>query len=215
MLFRDRWDAGGQLADALRNYRGAPDTVVLAIPRGGIIVGAALAQRLALPLAIGPVRKLGAPGNPELAIGAIDDALGIVLDESLIRRLGVTESELEAEVAHQRAELQRWLARMGHSGRRLEPGQQAIVTDDGIATGSTARAAIRAARAQGARRVILAVPVAPHESLEALRPQVDEVVCLATPQPFFAVGNFYESWPQVSDQEVLDLLTATGPRERS
>lgn len=213
MLFRDRRNAGERLAERLQHYRGAPDTVVLGIPRGGIVVAAAIARSLGLPLGICPVRKLGAPGNPELAIGAVDDESGLVLDRGLARRLGVTAEELEADVVRQRTEMKRWLAQFGEDVSRVAPGQQVILTDDGIATGATARAGIKAVRRKGARRVILAVPVAPPDSFRELSQLVDEAVCLATPEPFYAVGNFFDHWPQVTDAEVMALLrpgTAAG-----
>lgn len=206
MLFRDRVDAGSRLAGRLSQYRGATDTIVLGIPRGGIIVAAALADQLNLPIGICPVRKLGAPGNPELAIGAVDDEGGMVVDSALARRLGVTDEELETEVAHQRTELKNWIERVGQGSTPDVTDRQVILTDDGIATGSTAQAGIQAIRRRGARRIVLAVPVAPQESLEHLRSLVDEYVCLATPHPFYAVGNFYDSWPQVTDEEVRAAL---------
>ncbi len=211
MLFHDRVDAGFRLAERLAGYFRAPGTIVLGIPRGGIIVAGTVADHLDLPIGICAVRKLGAPGNPELAIGAVDDDAEVVLDRVLIGRLGVTDEELEAEVIHQRTGLKQWLGRVAQEGTRLQPGQQVILVDDGIATGSTAQAAIQAVRHRGARRIVLAVPVAPQESLEQLRPAVDESVCLATPQPFYAVGNFYDAWPQVTDAEVLAVL---GSRDR-
>ncbi len=211
MLFRDRVDAGSRLAGRLAHYRDAADTIVLGIPRGGIIVAAAAAERLHLPIGICAVRKLGAPGNPELAIGAVDEDGGMVVDWALTRRLGVTDEELEAEVVHQQTEMKNWLERVGQRTSPAITGMQVILIDDGIATGSTAQAAIQAVRRRGARGIILAVPVAPRESLEQLRTQVDECVCVATPHPFYAVGNFYESWPQVTDAEVLAALQPGHP----
>jgi predicted phosphoribosyltransferase len=184
VLFRDRVDAGERLAARLQHYRGAPETVVLGIPRGGLVVGDAIARNLRLPLGICPVRKLGAPGNPELAIGAVDDEAGLVLDRALSRRLGVTIEELEVEVVNQRTELKRWASQFGQDVTGLEPGRQVILTDDGIATGATARAAIKAVRRKGARRVILAVAVAPGDSFHALSQVGDESVCLASREPF-------------------------------
>ena len=190
MLFRDREDAGRQLSRRLERYREDPDAGVLGIPRGGIVVGAAIARELHRPLGVCAVHKLGAPGNPELAIGAVDDEGATIVDWSLLRRLEVTDQALEVEVERQRRE---------------------IIVDDGIATGATARAAVQATRRRGARRLILAVPVAPAETARALEALVDEWVCLATPEPFFAVGNFFEEWPQVTDEEVRSLLEAAAP----
>lgn len=207
MLFRDRVDAGEQLAERLRHHAGSLDAVVLGIPRGGIVVGGEIARELRLRLGVCAVRKLGAPGNPELAVGAVDDETGMVIDHNLSRRLGLSEEQVEAEAARQRLELRRWVARVAQGATGLERDHDVILTDDGIATGLTAEAAVRAARRRGARRVTLAVPVAPPDTAGWLRPLVDEWVCLATPEPFYAVGNFFEDWPQVTDEEVEALLT--------
>ena len=207
MLFRDREDAGRQLARRLEGYRDAPDAGVLSIPRGGIVVGATIARELHLPLGVCAVHKLGAPGNPELAIGAVDDEGATIVDWNLLRRLEVSESAFQAEVERQRAELQRWVGQVA-PGRTASVPAMAIIVDDGIATGATARAAVQATRRRGARRLVLAVPVAPAETAQALQAIVDEWVCLATPEPFFAVGNFFEEWPQVTDEEVRALLEA-------
>lgn len=206
MLFRDRVDAGERLAERLRHYAYAGDTVVLGIPRGGIVVGAVIARGLSLRLGVCPVRKLGAPGNPELAIGAVDDESGVVVDHNLSRRLGLSEEELQAEADGTRAELRLWVAQFGQGVTGLERDHHAILTDDGIATGLTAQAAVEATRRRGARRVTLAVPVAPKDTADWLGRLVDEWVCLANPEPFYAVGNFFEHWPQVSDAEVRSLL---------
>lgn len=208
MLFRDRVDAGDRLAARLAAYRGAAGTIVLGIPRGGIIVGQAVARGLELPLGVCPVRKIGAPENPELAIGAVDDEGEKVVDDRLLRRLGVSALELETEAVYQRLELAHWLERTSPTPWSSDRYQQVILTDDGIATGLTARVGIALVRRKGAARVILAVPVAPADSLEELKRLVDECVCLATPSPFYAVGNFYEEWPQVTDDQVIAALRA-------
>jgi predicted phosphoribosyltransferase len=206
MLFRDRIDAGHRLAARLMEYRGAAGTIVLGIPRGGIIVAQAMAEPLNLPLGVCPVRKIGAPANPELAVGAVDDQGEKVIDDELLRRLGVSPLELETEAVYQRLELQRWTQRVALQSWSAEQYPQAILTDDGIATGLTARVGIASLRRRGVRRVILAAPVAPQDTMAELRPLVDECVVLATPSPFYAVGNFYEDWPQVSDEQVIAAL---------
>lgn len=206
MLFVDREDAGRRLARELAKYRAAPDTVVLGIPRGGIVVASAIARPLSLPLGVCAVHKLGAPDNPELAIGAVDDDSVLVVDQDLIARLEVTPGALQREIDRQRERLRRWVADRLGPAAGVGVKRQVIVTDDGIATGSTARAAVQSVRSKGAERVILAVPVAPHEAIGALRPLVDELVCLATPEPFYAVGSFFDDWPQVTDAEVEALL---------
>ena len=208
MIFRDRLDAGERLAAALTRYRDAPNTVVLGIPRGGIVVAEAVGTELHLPLGICPVRKLGAPGNPELALGAVDDDDVLVFDRKLSRHIGVTEDELAHAAARQRDELRAWLAALGAGALPPLVGRTVILSDDGVATGYTAQAGIETVRRRGATRVVLAVPVAPPDTADWLAPQVDELVCLATPEPFYAVGNFFEEWPQVTDDEVRALLLA-------
>jgi putative phosphoribosyl transferase len=208
VIFRDRVEAGERLAASLHRYRDAPGTVVLGIPRGGVVVARAIAVELHLPLGICPVRKLGAPENAELAIGAVDDQDVVVFDHKLSRHLGLKDEDLLRAAAHQRDELRAWLAALAVG---LEPplaGRTVILTDDGVATGYTAQAGIETVRRRGARRVVLAVPVAPPDTAAWLAPQVDEFVCLATPEPFYAVGNFFMEWPQVTDDEVRALLLA-------
>ena len=206
MIFRDRLDAGERLAAALPRYRDAPGTVVLGIPRGGVVVARAIAVALHLPLGICPVRKLGAPENPELAIGAVDDQGVVVLDHKLSRHLGLADDDLLDAATRQREELQQWLAALGSNVVPPLEGRTVILTDDGVATGYTAQAGLESVRRRGAQRVVLAVPVAPPDTAAGLASQVDEFVCLVTPEPFYAVGNFFEEWPQVTDDEVQALL---------
>ena len=208
MIFRDRVDAGERLAAALSRYRDAANTLVLGIPRGGIVVGKSIAVELHLPLGVCPVRKLGAPGNPELAIGAVDDQSVIVFDRKLSRHIGVSDDELLDAANRQREELRAWLAALGAGTPPAIEERTVILTDDGVATGYTAQAGIQSVRRRGAKRVVLAVPVAPPDTAAWLAPQADEFICLATPEPFYAVGNFFEEWPQVTDDEVRSLLLA-------
>jgi predicted phosphoribosyltransferase len=206
VIFHDRLDAGERLASALRHYQDESGTVVLGIPRGGVAVARAIAVALHLPLGICPVRKLGAPENPELAIGAVDDLGVIVLDHKLSRHLGLTDDDLLDAAAQQRQELAQWLSGLGANVVPPLEGRTVILTDDGVATGYTARAGVASLRRRGARRVVLAVPVAPPDTAAVLTALVDEFVCLVTPEPFYAVGNFFEEWPQVTDDEVRALL---------
>ena len=205
MIFADRMEAGDRMGLALRSLAGS-NAVVLAIPRGGVIVGEATAGALGVPLDVVVPRKIGAPGNPELAIGAV--APGIrVLDPRMVGGLGVSDAYLDREIASQEAEIERrqHTYRQGRPPQPVE-GRVAIVVDDGVATGSTAVAALRWARGQGAERVVLAVPVAPPQSLERLRAEADDVVVLETPSPFFAVGEWYRDFEQTSDRQVVDAL---------
>jgi putative phosphoribosyl transferase len=205
MMFADRVEAGRRLADAL-GHLNHEDVVVLGVPRGGVEVAVEVARAHGWPLDIVIPRKVGAPMNPELGLGAIAEGVR-VLDDRMIRQLGVTEDYLEQEVAAQEEEIGRRTEayRKGREAVSVS-GKVAVVVDDGVATGGTAAAALRWARAQGASRVVLAVPVAPREAVTRLSKEADEVVSLAIPEPFFAVGQWYESFPQTSDREVVDLL---------
>lgn len=205
MIFADRVEAGARLAEALERFAG-DDVVVLAIPRGGVVVGEVAARALGAPLDVVVPRKIGAPMNPELGIGAI--APGIrVLDPRMIQMLGVTSDYLEREIQTQEREIER--RERAYRGPRPPVdvrGKVAIVVDDGVATGGTAIAALRWARGAGAERVVLAVPVAPGRSLARLRDEADEVVVLSAPDPFSAVGEWYRSFRQTSDREVVEAL---------
>jgi putative phosphoribosyl transferase len=208
--FDDRRDAGRRLAVEVAKRR-LTDPVVLALPRGGVPVGYEIARALAAPLDVLVVRKLGAPGHPELGIGAVVDGnhpLG-VLNPDLVARLAVPRAYLDEEVEAQLAEIRRRQA-VYRDGR--EPiavtGKSAIVVDDGLATGATMRAAVRSVRRAEPARLVLAVPVAAPDSLAELASEVDETVCLAVPEYFDAVGRFYRDFAQTSDDEVVRLLAA-------
>ncbi len=210
--FADRREAGRLLATHLTHLRG-PDTVVVGLPRGGVPVAAEVARALAAPLDVVVVRKLGVPQQPELAMGAIGEGDVRVLDRDLMQRAGVGEGDLAAVEQRERTELRRRAAafRAGHDHVPLA-GRVVIVVDDGIATGSTARAACQVVRAAGARRVVLAAPVAPVDWTRRLGEAADEYVCVDTPEPFHAIGEFYDDFAATSDDEVvacLDRPTAT------
>jgi putative phosphoribosyl transferase len=209
--FRDRIEAGEALAAALGPLV-PPDTVVLAIPRGGLDVAVVIAEHLDLPLDIVVPRKLGAPGNPELGLGAVAEGVR-VLDDRLIRSLGVSVDYLEEEIEKQTAEIRRRTEayREGRPPVAVEGGT-ALIVDDGVATGGTAIAAIRWARRVGAREVVFAAPVAPREAVRRLEEEADRVVVLSTPSHFFAVGQWYVDFPQVSDDRVVALLRAAAER---
>lgn len=207
-MFADRRDAGERLAAALASLRDE-DVVILGIPRGGVEVAAVVAEVLGAPLDIVTPRKVGAPGNRELGLGAVAEDVE-VLDQHLIRVLDVSEDYLRREIAAEREEIARRssLYRSGRPPVELQ-GKVAVVVDDGVATGGTAVAALRWARAKGAKRVVLAVPVAPGEAVRRLEAEADEIRVLATPEPFFAVGQWYGSFPQVSDEQVIELLSSS------
>ncbi len=205
MIFANRCDAGRRLVAALAGYREA-DTTVLALPRGGVPVAFEVAHGLGAPLDVLVVRKLGAPGQPELAIGAVTTDV-VVLDQEVIGLLGVPVEYVEAAVKRERDEV----TRRAELFRGDRPGldvrdRTVILVDDGIATGSTMRAAVDAVRKLGAKRVVVATPVAAPQAIEKLRLQADAVVCLEEPYGFTAVGIYYEDFTQTTDEEVCRLL---------
>jgi predicted phosphoribosyltransferase len=211
MLFADRTDAGRRLGEVLSGAGAVGPVVVLGIPRGGVVVAVEVAAALDAPLDVVVPRKVGAPFNPELGLGAI--APGVrVLDERLIRDLGVPEPYLEQEIAAQEREIERRLE-VYRGGRPPVDvrGATAIVVDDGVATGGTAVAALRWARAAGAREVVLAVPVAPPQAMPMLEAEADRVLALATPDRFHAVGQWYRDFDQVADRTVVAALQGNSP----
>ncbi len=208
MRFRDRSDAGRQLASRLLPLRGK-DVVVLGLPRGGVAVAAEVARALGAPLDVILVRKLGVPSQPELGMGAIGEEGVRVINADVVRYVQVTEADISAVEQRERAELERRIKRYrGDAPREPLAGRTAILVDDGIATGSTARAAAQVARALGAARVILAVPVAPPSARTTLAGDIDELVCLETPARFLAIGEWYDDFSQTRDEEVISLLRA-------
>jgi putative phosphoribosyl transferase len=207
MRFRDRAEAGGALAERLRDYRGRDDLVVLGLPRGGVPVAFELAQSLRAPLDVFVVRKLGAPGQEELALGAIASGGVRVINDVVVRELGLDEPDLERATAVAERELRRreQLYRNGRPPVDVA-GRTAILVDDGLATGASMRAAARALRPRNPERVVVAVPVAARQTCKELASEVDEIVCLETPTPFLAVGSWYDEFGQTSDEEVRELL---------
>jgi putative phosphoribosyl transferase len=207
LLFRDRTDAGRRLAARLVEYAGRAGVLVLALPRGGVPVAFEVARALGAPLGVFLVRKLGAPGQEELAMGAIASGGVCVVNEPVVRELRVSGEEFEGVAARERAELERReRAYLGDAEAPEARGRTVILVDDGLATGSTMRAAATALRRQGPERVVVAVPVASRETCEELRAEVDEVVCAETPEPFRGVGRWYEDFSQTTDEEVRALL---------
>jgi putative phosphoribosyl transferase len=212
MSFLDRSDAGRRLANRTLHLRGE-DVVVLALPRGGVPVAAEVARALGAPLDVIVVRKLGVPVQPELGMGAIGEGDVRIINPEVVAITHVTDAEIAAVERRERAELDRRARRFrGDRPRTPLAGRTAVIIDDGIATGSTARAACQVARAQGAARVVLAVPVAPPSACTALAADADEVICLETPGHFLAIGEWYRDFSQTSDREVISLLQrARGP----
>lgn len=207
MLFKDRNEAGKQLIPHLKSYLGNQQTVVVGLARGGVITAFAVAEGLGLPLQVMVVRKIGAPGNEELALGAIAENGEGIFNDHLIAVLAISpdyikrEIELQKAVAKKRSELYR-----GEQPKLALKDKTVILIDDGIATGASIRVAIRSLRAEKVGKIVLAVPVAAPDSLRKLEKEVDEVICLSVPLYFEAVGSFYRSFDQTSDEEIIHLL---------
>ncbi len=204
--FADRAEAGRVLAGRVAAL-GLADPVVLALPRGGVPVAREIARRLAAPLDVLVTRKIGCPGQPELGVGAIAEGGEPVFDSGLLRRLGLTERDLDPAAGRERTELSRRVAAY-RGDRPLPPlkGRDVVVVDDGLATGGTARAALAAVRAESAARVVLAVPVGAAQTVDELSGDADDVVVLAAPPAFHAVGQWYREFTQLTDADVLALL---------
>jgi putative phosphoribosyl transferase len=206
-LFRNRREAGKALAKALEAYHVRPNLVVLALPRGGVPVAYEVAHALGAPLDVFVVRKLGVPSQPELAMGAVASGGALFLDEKLIDWEGIPRNQVNDVIRNAQREIAQYeeTFRGGHSAASVA-GKTVILVDDGLATGSTMRAAVAAARQEHAARVVVAVPVCPHETCELIDEVADEVVCLETPHGFTAVGEWYQDFEQTTDDEVMRLL---------
>jgi putative phosphoribosyl transferase len=206
MIYENRSDAGKRLARELLNYR-TDDPIILALPRGGAVVGAEIALALDAPLDLILVRKLGVPWQPELAMGAVVDGAYVVRNEDILRQIDLPEEEFREVCERELEEIERRrkLYLKDRSRAELE-GRAVIVVDDGIATGATVRAALQAVRRRMPRRLVLAVPVAPTSTLEELSGEADDIVCLQSHEPFYAIGAFYEDFHQISDREVIETL---------
>jgi putative phosphoribosyl transferase len=212
--FRDRTEAGRRLAEKLARYAGQPDTIVLALPRGGVPVAYEVAMALNAPLDVYLVRKLGVPGHEELALGAIATGGVRVLVPEVIREAEVPEHAVERVTQQELRELER--RERAFRGERPPPdvrGRTVILVDDGLATGATMRAAIAALKQQGPARIVVAVPTAAPQTCESMRREVDDVVCAITPEPFYAVGLWYDDFAQTTDDEVKALLERASWRQ--
>lgn len=215
-IFLDRADAGRALGRALDAWRGRGDVIVLGLARGGVAVAFEVAESLGAPLDVFIVRKLGVPGQPELAMGAIASGGVRVLNPEVVRGLRISEADIDRVARDEEQELaRRWRAYRGGLAPLAVTGKNVIVVDDGIATGSTMRAGVQALRKLGPARVIVAVPHAPPDAIDALSGDADEFVCLETPDPYFAVGCWYHDFRQVEDAEVRELLERAAMKQKS
>lgn len=217
MIFQNRSEAGRALASALGDYAHRPDVVVLALPRGGVPVGFEVARELGAPLDVFVVRKLGTPGQEELAAGAIASGGTRVLNSEVVEALGIPPQTIDVIARREEFELERREREFRGDRPPLDVrGKTVILVDDGLATGSTMRAAVAALRAKEPARIVVAVPVAAAATCNRVRAEVDEMICLYAPDEFYAVGEWYSDFTQTSDEEVRELLQRAGaPRERA
>jgi putative phosphoribosyl transferase len=215
IVFKDRWEAGRALATRLTAYANRPEVLVLGLPRGGLPVAYEVAQALNAPLDVYLVRKLGVPGQEELAMGAIATGGVVVQNDELVKALHIPKNVIDAVIARERAELER-RERAYRDNRPLPNvrGRTVIVVDDGLATGATMRAAVAALRQEGAGRIVVAVPVAAPETCAELGREVDEIVCAETPEQFYAVGYWYHDFSAVTDEQVRDILNRAAQRPK-
>ena len=206
-MFKDRKDAGTQLAEKIKDYAGQRDVFVLALPRGGVVIGVEIANRLRAPLDVLIIRKIGHPWQPELAVGAISETGSIVYNEDVVASIGVTKDYLRGEAARQREEIAR-LQQLYRSGQKLVNlrGKTVILVDDGVATGATMKAAVETLKRERVGKLIIAVPVAPLYTAAELRRMIDVFVCLDIPENFMSVGSYYADFKQVPDADVTQLL---------
>lgn len=213
-LFQDRYDAGRRLTDLLSQYKNDTNTIILALPRGGIPVAYEVANKLHLPLDIFVVRKLGAPFQEELAMGAIASGGAIFFNEDVIAHLDITEEDINHVIEKEKTELQR-REKKYREGREFPniSGKKIILIDDGIATGASIHAAIIALKKLSVKKIILAVPVAPESTVSELTPLVDEILCLYAAPIFYGVGQFYNDFSQTTDDEVIRLLSKTKEKQ--
>lgn len=210
MIFKDRSDAGRQLVPLLQSYKNQENVIVLGLARGGIVTAYEVAKELNLPLGVMVVRKVGAPGNEELALGAVTEKGEGIFNDHLISMLSVSQDYLKRQIEKEKqlakARLELYL------GNRPAPsvkGKTVILVDDGVATGASVRVAIQSLRGQGSKKIVLAVPVAAPDSLQKIKKEVDEVICLQSPSYFEAVGSFYQKFDQTSDEEIMRLLSSS------
>jgi predicted phosphoribosyltransferase len=206
-LFQDRKEAGRKLADKLAKYTDEKEIIVLALPRGGVAIGAEIAKKIGASLDVIITRKIRFPGEPEFAIGAIAENGKVALDDQIVKRYNISQSYLDEEICRQKAEIERRLiAYRGGEKLTFIKDKTVILVDDGVATGFTIIAAINALKDEGVKKLIVAVPVSPQDTFLKLKGLVDEIICLETPEDFLAIGDFYYDFEQLTDEEVMQLI---------
>ena len=206
--FIDRRDAGRKLVPLLEKYKDKKDVIIIGLPRGGVVNAYEVAKELNLPLDIIVVRKIGAPMQPEFAVGAISQEGDVLLDHNIMNMVGVKEKDLQIIIADEKQEAKRRLELYRGDRAPLDLANKTVIlVDDGLATGATMRAAILSARRMGAQKIIVAIPVSPKDTLKKIEQEADEVVCLYTPDVFWGVGGFYDVFYQTEDNKVIDLLS--------
>ncbi len=207
MIFKDRIEAGQKLAKALEKYKGQKDTIILGLPRGGVVTGFEIAKTLELPLDLVVPRKIGAPGNPEFAIGAITEEGEGIFNEGVIRDYEISKEYITGTVEEEKKEAQRRLKTYRGDRSPLDlKDKTVILVDDGIATGLTMRVAIKSVKNKDPKKIVVAVPCGAKDSIDQIKKDVDEVICLHAPIFFGAVGAFYREFPQTTDEEVIELM---------
>ncbi len=207
IVFQDRKEAGCKLADKLAKYTDEKNIIVLALPRGGVAIGAEIAKRIGAPLDVIMTRKIRFPGEPEFAIGAIAENGKVALNDRIVKSYNILQSYLDEEICRQKAEIERRLiAYRGGEKLTFIKDKIIILVDDGVATGFTIIAAINALKDEGIKKLIVAVPVSPQDTFLKLKSLVDEIICLETPEVFLAIGNFYYEFEQLTDEEVMQLI---------
>jgi putative phosphoribosyl transferase len=207
MIFNDRTDAGKQLSKHLTKFKGKSDTIIIGLPRGGVVTAYEIAKNLSLPMDIIAPRKIGAPYNPELAVGAVTEDGSIILNNDIMASLDLKLSDIKATIDQEKHESERRinLYRKGRKDLDLK-GKTVILVDDGIATGATMHAAVASAKARKAKTIIIAVPVASPQAIEQIRPLVDDIICLIATDQFFGISAFYKYFPQIEDEQVIELM---------
>ncbi len=207
IVFQDRKEAGCKLADKLAKYTDEKNIIVLALPRGGVAIGAEIAKRIGAPLDVIMTRKIRFPGEPEFAIGAIAENGKVALNDRIVKSYNILQSYLDEEICRQKAEIERRLiAYRGGEKLTFIKDKIIILVDDGVATGFTIIAAINALKDEGVKKLIVAVPVSPQDTFLKLKGLVDEIICLETPEVFLAIGDFYYDFEQLTDEEVMQLI---------